>query len=389
MRKIDNDTFGLFYLVLLWCISPAPCQLVVPLGKFTWLDRQSLPSALPTTPSTPINGRVLVPALSRKTADNGSPADVAFVESCKGMTSAAGLQCPCAGIGQRCADPASVCNARRQCVCDDALAYQDSSGTRCIRYPTTTPFTCREENCPPCSATTCARCPCPPGSADTCSRCPADLCALSTAANTTACPPCSADTCSRCPAELCGSCPPCSADTCSRCPAELCAAPTAGTTTACPSTTTAITTTTATTPTTATTTASPDTSCVAQGVSMVDSAGYPPAAPFPITPCGGCYFLTSADTTISLSSDPNHITVCPIMMIAPPGSHITIAPVIYNWLFCNKVFLVINGVPYGDAGCQSFNSPVTVTASRLSIVYLSYHTTSSFTITAAATPPAG
>ncbi|XP_055339243.1 mucin-5AC-like [Paramacrobiotus metropolitanus] len=150
------------------CVPATLSQLVAPLGRYTWLDRNSLPSVLPTTQVSVIHDQVQEPALSRKNADNGSPADVAFEMSCAGLTSAAALHCPCAGIGQRCADQTSICNADHKCVCDSALGYQDAAGKHCIRYPTTTPFTyptcpvcpaCPTVTCPTCPTTTTATCP--------------------------------------------------------------------------------------------------------------------------------------------------------------------------------------------------------------------------------------
>ncbi|XP_055332419.1 uncharacterized protein LOC129584303 isoform X1 [Paramacrobiotus metropolitanus] len=81
--------------------------------------------------------------------------------ACAGPTSKAMMNCPFAGIGQRCADSASVCSANRKCICDPTLGSLDSTGTKCVRYTTTTTTTLAP--CP-----TCVTCPvltCPTTSA--------------------------------------------------------------------------------------------------------------------------------------------------------------------------------------------------------------------------------
>ncbi|XP_055332511.1 integumentary mucin C.1-like [Paramacrobiotus metropolitanus] len=157
MQAVNDKPAFLYFrrtLFLLFClIARSFAQLPnVPLGTFVYLNGIFAPLSTPAPAANPSN-QINDPALSRKLADNGSPADTAFEMACAGPTSDAAINCPCAGIGHRCADPASVCSATRKCICDGALGYLDSTGTKCVTYPTTTTST--SAPCPSCPALTC------------------------------------------------------------------------------------------------------------------------------------------------------------------------------------------------------------------------------------------
>ncbi|XP_055342323.1 integumentary mucin C.1-like [Paramacrobiotus metropolitanus] len=304
------------------------CQtLDLPLGRFIWLNQATIPSPVSTPTSAPAS-QVENPALTRKLVDNGSPSDVAFEAACAGMTSKAALRCPCSGVGQRCADPVSVCSATKKCICDSALGFSDSTGTKCVRYTTLAPVTY-----PPCPSVTCPACTCP-----------------ATIGPTTASTACPTITC-----------------------------PTA-TTTACPTlSTTPTTTTTTTTPTTTTTAATvQDQRCETNGIYQ---NGFISPQELAGMACGGCIFPDSTGKPLSYPTNPQYGANCLWSIVVPPGKNIRVVPGTFN-LMAGFDAVILNGVLY-NVGSPFPAGGVNVMASVTAIYFranIATSSTASFTV---------
>ncbi|XP_055344570.1 uncharacterized protein LOC129592536 isoform X1 [Paramacrobiotus metropolitanus] len=292
------------------------CQPALPLGKFIYLPN-NFPIILPPAPAALSTIPVDIPGLSRKLADNGAPADVAFEMSCAGARSNAKLNCPCSGVGQPCADPLSVCSSTKKCICDSSVGFPDSTGTKCQAYAT---------YAPPC-ATKCPVCP------------PVTTCPVTTCPTTT------------CPATTCPT-------------TKLTTSPT--TCPACPTTTTTTTmsTTTTTTPTTTTTTttAPPSPKCAAAGVTRSPAVAFPPNSV--ITPCGKCIFLDAASTsnTFTVQTQGSYVAYCTWIIIAPPGTAITISSTNFAFQDCSTAFVYLNNKQYCGTGTDKWPSSGSVTS---------------------------